>query len=59
MCINIIYIYSLTGALLQKINRDTQKCAFKCSYACIDGKDVSWDRHQCPNIHTLLAGQCV
>lgn len=29
------------GALLQKINRDTQKCAFKCSYACVDGKDVN------------------
>lgn len=29
------------GALLQRINRDTQKCAFKCSYACVDGKDVN------------------
>ena len=29
------------GALLQKLNRDTQKCAFKCSYAIINGKGVS------------------
>eukprot|EP00635_Sarcinochrysidales_sp_CCMP3193_P005206 CAMPEP_0118916008 /NCGR_PEP_ID=MMETSP1166-20130328/16102_1 /TAXON_ID=1104430 /ORGANISM="Chrysoreinhardia sp, Strain CCMP3193" /LENGTH=469 /DNA_ID=CAMNT_0006855797 /DNA_START=24 /DNA_END=1433 /DNA_ORIENTATION=+ len=26
------------GGLLQKLNRDTQKCAFKCSYAQVDGK---------------------
>ena len=29
------------GALLQKLNRDTQKCAYKCSYAIVDGKGVS------------------
>merc|ERR1711896_102333 len=28
------------GALLQKLHRDTQKCAFKCSYARVSGKDV-------------------
>lgn len=28
------------GALLQKMNRDTLKFAFKCSYAKVDGKDV-------------------
>ena len=28
------------GALLQKIDRDTQKCAYKCSYAIINGKGV-------------------
>jgi len=28
------------GALLQKMHRDTQKCAFKCSYALIKGQDV-------------------
>lgn len=28
------------GGLLQKMNRDTQKCAFKCSYAVINGKGV-------------------
>jgi len=26
------------GGLLQKLNRDTQKCAFKCSYALVDGR---------------------
>jgi len=29
------------GALLQKLHRDTQKFAFKCSLATIDGKDVN------------------
>lgn len=29
------------GALLQRLDRDTQKCAFKCSYAVIKGKGVS------------------
>ena len=28
----------LTGALLQKLNRDTQKCAYKCSFAVVDGQ---------------------
>jgi nicotinamide phosphoribosyltransferase len=28
------------GALLQKVNRDTQKCAYKCSFAVVDGVDV-------------------
>eukprot|EP00755_Sulcionema_specki_P014340 Sspe_Gene.56400::Locus_31028_Transcript_1_1_Confidence_1.000_Length_2012::g.56400::m.56400/K03462/NAMPT; nicotinamide phosphoribosyltransferase len=28
------------GGLLQKLHRDTQKCAFKCSYACVDGKEI-------------------
>jgi len=28
------------GALLQKLHRDTQKCAFKCSYAMINGENV-------------------
>merc|ERR1719245_2400013 len=28
------------GALLQKLHRDTQKCAFKCSYAKVAGRDV-------------------
>jgi nicotinic acid phosphoribosyltransferase len=26
------------GGLLQKLNRDTQKCAFKCSECVVDGK---------------------
>ncbi|XP_076469668.1 nicotinamide phosphoribosyltransferase-like [Babylonia areolata] len=29
------------GALLQRLDRDTQKCAYKCSYAVIDGKEVN------------------
>ncbi len=28
------------GALLQRLDRDTQKCAFKCSYSIINGKEV-------------------
>ncbi|XP_078596651.1 nicotinamide phosphoribosyltransferase-like [Branchiostoma floridae x Branchiostoma japonicum] len=28
------------GALLQKLNRDTQKCAFKCSFAVVNGEGV-------------------
>ena len=28
------------GALLQRLHRDTQKCAYKCSYAIINGKGV-------------------
>merc|ERR1719330_1990260 len=28
------------GALLQKLNRDTQKCAFKCSYAVVNHQGV-------------------
>lgn len=27
------------GGLLQKLNRDTQKCAYKCSFATVGGKD--------------------
>jgi nicotinamide phosphoribosyltransferase len=29
------------GALLQRLDRDTQKCAYKCSYAVIDGQGVN------------------
>ena len=29
------------GALLQRLHRDTQKCAYKCSYAIINGEGVS------------------
>merc|ERR1712196_306599 len=28
------------GALLQKLHRDTLKCAFKCSYTKVNGKEV-------------------
>jgi len=33
-------VFGSGGGLLQKVNRDTMKCAFKCSYAVIDGKEV-------------------
>jgi nicotinamide phosphoribosyltransferase len=29
------------GGLLQKLNRDTQKVAFKCSLAVVDGKEIA------------------
>merc|ERR1712139_1490 len=28
------------GALLQKLNRDTMKCAFKCCSVTVDGKEI-------------------
>lgn len=31
--------FGMGGALLQKLNRDTQKCAFKCSEATVNGED--------------------
>jgi nicotinamide phosphoribosyltransferase len=31
-------LFGSGGALLQKMNRDTQKCAFKCCEAIVDGK---------------------
>ncbi|CAD5112986.1 DgyrCDS2190 [Dimorphilus gyrociliatus] len=34
-------VFGSGGALLQKLNRDTQKCAYKCSFAEINGKRVS------------------
>lgn len=33
--------FGMGGALLQKLDRDTQRFAFKCSWAMIDGKEVS------------------
>lgn len=32
--------FGMGGALLQQVNRDTQKFAMKCSWALIDGKEV-------------------
>ena len=32
--------FGMGGALLQQVNRDTQKFAFKCSWAIVDGKEV-------------------
>jgi len=34
-------VLGMGGALLQKVNRDTQKFALKCSYAEINGKSVN------------------
>jgi len=34
-------VFGSGGALLQRLDRDTQKCAFKCSFAVVDGKPVS------------------
>lgn len=34
-------VFGSGGGLLQKLNRDTQKCAYKCSWACVDGNDVN------------------
>lgn len=33
--------FRLAGALLQKLDRDTQKCAYKCCFAVINDKPVS------------------
>ena len=34
-------VFGSGGGLLQKLNRDTQKCAFKCSWALVGGKEVN------------------
>lgn len=34
------FAFGMGGALLQQVNRDTQKFAFKCSYAIVDGQGV-------------------
>lgn len=38
-------LLGMGGALLQKVDRDTQKFAFKCSYAEINGKGVDVQKH--------------
>ena len=40
-------VFGSGGALLQRLDRDTQKCAYKCSYAVCGGKEVT---------HSLLKG---
>lgn len=35
-------MFGTGGALLQKLDRDTQKCAFKCSHVVINGESVSY-----------------
>ena len=39
------------GALLQKVDRDTQKCAYKCCMAVIDGEQV----HKCFSVCTYVS----
>lgn len=38
-------VLGMGGALLQKLDRDTQKFAFKCSYAEINGKGIDVEKH--------------
>ncbi len=33
-------VFGSGGALLQKLDRDTQKCAFKCCMAVVDGQKL-------------------
>ena len=33
-------VFGSGGALLQKMDRDTQKCAFKCSQVIVNGEEV-------------------
>jgi nicotinamide phosphoribosyltransferase len=37
-------VLGMGGALLQKVDRDTQKFALKCSHAVIDGEDAAIDK---------------
>lgn len=34
-------VFGSGGSLLQKLDRDTQKCAFKCSWVEVNGESVS------------------
>ena len=38
-------VLGMGGALLQKVDRDTQRFAFKCSYAEVNGKGVDVQKH--------------
>jgi len=38
-------VLGMGGALLQKVDRDTQKFAFKCSYATVNGQAVDVQKH--------------
>lgn len=35
------FVFGSGGSLLMRVHRDTNKCAFKCSFAIIDGKPVN------------------
>ena len=46
-------VFFLGGALLRRLDRDTQKCAFKCSYVEINGKGVNvFKGEMCTKIHS-------
>ncbi len=38
-------VLGMGGALLQRVDRDTQKFAFKCSYAEVNGEAVDVQKH--------------
>src|SRR5262249_8808104 len=38
-------LFGMGGAMLQKLDRDTQKFAFKCSYAEINGRGIDVEKH--------------
>lgn len=38
-------VLGMGGALLQRLNRDTQKYAFKCSHAVVNGQPVDVQKH--------------
>ena len=43
-CVFVMYIIIfqiLSGGLIQHVDRDTQKCAYKCSHAVVNGKEVN------------------
>ena len=42
------------GSLLQKLHRDTQKCAYKCSYAIINGEGVSEYNYSAKEPHPCI-----
>ncbi len=35
------FVFGSGGSLLMRVHRDTNKCAYKCSYAEVDGKEVN------------------
>lgn len=48
-------IFGTGGALLQKLDRDTQKCAFKCSHIVVDGEQR--DIWKCPKTDVTKASK--
>jgi nicotinamide phosphoribosyltransferase len=50
-------VLGMGGALLQKLDRDTQKFAFKCSYAEVNGKGIDVQKHPLEVDHHGLVRQ--